>query len=67
MEIRTEVPAAGIGAGAVTAAERPVITIRVVAPAVVVFTNDGVPIHHAPIDHRNPSDARIAESCRDGL
>jgi hypothetical protein len=48
MEIRAGVPAAEIGASGRTAAERPVTTIRVVGPAVVLLSTVSVFIFTQP-------------------
>jgi hypothetical protein len=62
MEIRAGVPAAGTGAGTVTAAERPVITIRVVAPAVVLFSTVSVFIFTQPQSFNSADNAGTAEA-----
>jgi hypothetical protein len=61
IKIRAEVPAAGIGAGAVRAAERPVTTIRVVAPAVVLFSTVSVLIFTQPQSFNSADNAGTAE------
>ena len=54
-------PAAGIGAGAVRAAERPVTTIRVVAYAVVLFSTVSVLIFTQPQSFNSADNAGTAE------